>query len=63
VLRRRSVVLHAAAFLAAAAMLVVGVCTHWGVPRMASALGSGRVELFRWMYFFAVWPPLWVGVR
>ena len=47
--RRRNVLLHAAAFLVAAALLVVGVCTQWGVSTMVRSLGTGKVELFRWM--------------
>jgi len=61
--RRRKVLLYASSFLVAAALLVVGICTQWGVKPMVSALGSGKVELFRWMYFFSLWPPLWVVTR
>ena len=120
--RRRLFLLHASAFLAAAALLVVGVCSQ-RISQMASTVGSGKVELYRcghgagawracmvfllcgcsvhalvhcamrppamlhaafmarflhgrnvqppvihgathrWMYFFSLWPPLWVATR
>ncbi len=61
--RRRKFLLYTSSFLVAAALLVVGICTQWGVKPMVTALGSGKVELFRWMYFFSLWPPLWVVTR
>jgi hypothetical protein len=62
------VLAHVGAFLAAAVLLVVGMFSQWGVDKMGwgdhmRALDGGRVELFRWMYFFAAWPPLWVAAR
>lgn len=45
--RRRWFLLHASAFAAAAALLVVGICSQWAIDEMVHALGSGKVELFR----------------
>ena len=67
--RRPLVLAHVVAFTVAAALLIVGVCTQLLVPalRPGGAGGgkegkysAGGVELFRWMYFFCIWPLLWV---